>query len=82
MRMIILGRPKIFGLLSLFLTMIRKTTEDIWIVKQLRFTRAQIIRLYFEYKFEVAIQEWTKYFTTYGSSYPTHMSGLVNFSNI
>ena len=49
--MIILGRPKIFGLLSLFLTMIEKTSEDIWIVKQLRFIRAQIIRLYFKYDF-------------------------------
>ena len=47
-RMINLGRQKIFGLLSLFLTMIEKTSEDIWIVKQLRFTRAQIIRLYFK----------------------------------
>ena len=49
--MIILGRPKIFGLLSLFLTMIEKTSEDIWIVKLLRFIRAQIIRLYFKYDF-------------------------------
>ena len=55
-RMINLGRPKIFGLLSLFLTMIKKTSEDIWIVKQLRFTRAQVISLYFKYNFQVSTE--------------------------